>query len=94
MVMGYYIYILECADGTWYTGWTTDPERRLKVHNSGKGAKYTRSRRPVRLIYTETFETAVEAQRREYAIKRLTRAQKEAIVAGKGILTADEGCGG
>ncbi len=87
--MGYYIYILECADGTWYTGWTTDPERRLKVHNSGKGAKYTRSRRPVRLIYTETFETAVEAQRREYAIKRLTRAQKEAIVAGKGIKTVD-----
>ncbi len=81
--MGNYIYILECADGTWYTGWTTDLERRVQTHNSGKGAKYTRSRRPVRLIYSEEFETAVEAQRREYALKRLTRAQKEALVAKK-----------
>ncbi len=80
--MGNYIYIVECADGTWYTGWSTDPERRVRVHNSGKGAKYTRSRLPVRLIYTEEYETAVLAQRREYAIKRLTRAQKEALVAG------------
>ncbi len=81
--MGNYIYIVECADGTWYTGWTTDLERRVQTHNSGKGAKYTRSRRPVRLIYSEEFETAVEAQRREYALKRLTRAQKEAIVANQ-----------
>ncbi len=82
-MMGNYIYIVECADGTWYTGWTTDPERRVRVHNSGKGAKYTRSRLPVRLIYTEEYETAVEAQRREYALKRLTRAQKEALVSQK-----------
>ena len=85
-MMGNYIYIVECADGTWYTGWTTDPDRRVHMHNTGKGAKYTRSRRPVRLIYTEEYETSVEAQRREYEIKHLTRAQKEAIVRGnKGI---------
>lgn len=83
--MGNYIYIAECADGTWYTGWTTDPERRIRVHNSGKGAKYTRSRLPVHLIYTEEYETAAQAQRREYEIKHLTRAQKEAIVQRAGV---------
>ncbi len=78
-----YIYIVECADGTWYTGWTTDLEKRVKTHNSGKGAKYTRCRLPVRLIYYEELGTQVEAQRREYAVKRLTRAQKEALVREK-----------
>ena len=76
-----YVYILKCSDGTYYTGWTTDPERRLKVHNSGKGAKYTRSRLPVELIYTEEFDNKTDAQRREYAIKRLTRAEKEKLIA-------------
>ena len=75
-----YTYIVECADGTWYTGWTNDLESRLKAHNSGSGAKYTRSRLPVRLIYYETFETKTEAQRREYAIKHLSRAAKEKLV--------------
>lgn len=75
-----YVYIVECRDGSWYTGWTNDVERRLKAHNGGKGAKYTKSRLPVRLIYTEGYETAVEAQRREWQIKRLTRAQKEMLV--------------
>lgn len=75
-----YVYIVECRDGSWYTGWTNDVERRLKAHNGGKGAKYTKSRLPVRLIYTEEYETAVEAQRREWRIKRLTRAQKEMLV--------------
>lgn len=75
-----YVYIVECRDGSWYTGWTNDVERRLKAHNGGKGAKYTKSRLPVRLIYTEEYETAVEAQRREWQIKRLTRAQKEMLV--------------
>ena len=78
--MGNYVYILECADGTWYTGWTNDLERRVKTHNSGQGAKYTRSRLPVRLIYSEEYETAVEAQRREYAIKRMKRSGKEKLV--------------
>lgn len=76
----HYVYILKCADNTFYTGYTTDPERRTRVHNSGKGAKYTRSRRPVELIYTEEYDDKKEAQRREYAIKQLTRAEKEKLI--------------
>jgi putative endonuclease len=79
----HYVYILRCSDGTFYTGWTTDPERRTKVHNSGKGAKYTRARRPVELIYYEEYDDKIEAQRREWAIKQLTRAEKEELIAGK-----------
>lgn len=71
-----YVYILECADGTLYTGWTTDVQKRVQTHNAGKGAKYTRSRRPVKLVYTETFESKSDALRREYQIKQLSRAQK------------------
>lgn len=71
-----YTYILKCRDGSLYTGWTTDLERRLKEHNSGKGAKYTKSRRPVLLAYYETFDTKEEAMKREYAIKRLRRKDK------------------
>lgn len=76
----HYVYILKCADGTYYTGYTTDPQRRTQVHNSGRGAKYTRARRPVELIYTEEFDDKTEAQRREYAIKQLTRAEKEKLI--------------
>lgn len=76
-----YTYILKCRDGSLYTGWTNDLEKRLKAHNEGKGAKYTKSRRPVELYYFETFDTKEEAMSREFAIKRLTRAQKEALVA-------------
>lgn len=75
-----YTYILECADGSFYTGWTTDLSRRLEAHNSGVGAKYTRGRRPVKLIYYESYDGKIGAQEREYAIKRLTRAQKEALI--------------
>ena len=76
-----YTYILRCSDGTYYTGWTNDLDRRLKAHNSGKaGAKYTRNRRPVTLIYYEEFEDKQEAMRREYAIKQLTRKEKEALI--------------
>ncbi len=85
--MGNYVYILECSDGSWYTGWTNDLEHRVKTHNSGQGAKYTRSRLPVRLIYSEEYETASEARRREYAIKRLTRTQKEKLVEQSGTKT-------
>ena len=81
--MSNYVYIVECSDGTWYTGWTNDLEHRMQAHNSGQGAKYTRSRRPVRLIYFEGHESASSARRREYAIKRLTRAQKEKLVERK-----------
>ena len=66
-----YIYIVRCSDGTLYTGWTNQLEKRIKVHNEGKGAKYTRARLPVELVYHETFETKEEAMKREYAIKQL-----------------------
>ncbi len=75
-----YTYILECADGTLYCGWTNDLEKRLKTHNDGKGAKYTRSRLPVTLVYYEEFETPREAQSREAKIKRLTRQQKLELI--------------
>lgn len=71
-----YTYILECADGTLYTGWTNDLSRRVKTHNQGKGAKYTRSRLPVRLVYYEQHPDASSAMRREAEVKRLSRAEK------------------
>lgn len=74
-----YTYVLRCADGTLYTGWTNDLERRLAAHNAGAGAKYTRSRLPVELYYAEPHESRDEAMRREYAIKHLTRRQKLAL---------------
>lgn len=76
-----FTYILVCADGTLYTGWTNDLEKRLAAHNAGKGAKYTRSRRPVRLFYYEEFAEKCEAQRRECEIKRLPREKKIALAA-------------
>lgn len=75
-----YVYMLRCRDGSLYTGWTNNLEKRLKAHNSGKGGKYTASRRPVELVYFETFPTKQEAMSREYAIKQLTRAQKLALL--------------
>ena len=74
-------YILKCADGTLYTGWTNDLDRRLVAHNRGTGAKYTRSRRPVLLVYRESFPTREQAMRREWEIKRLSRKEKEALIA-------------
>lgn len=71
-----YTYILKCNDDTLYTGWTNNLEKRIKDHNDGKGAKYTKTRRPVELVYYEKFETKEEAMKREYAIKQLTRAEK------------------
>ena len=75
-----YTYILECNDGTYYTGWTNDLEKRVKMHNAGKGAKYTKPRRPVVLAYYETFQTKEEAMRREWEIKQLSRKEKEQLV--------------
>lgn len=75
-----YTYILECKDGTYYTGWTNNLEKRLKDHNDGKGAKYTKARLPVFLIYHEEFQTKEEAMRREYAIKRMSRSEKSKLV--------------
>jgi putative endonuclease len=78
--MPYYCYIVECADGTYYTGWTTDPTRREKQHNAGQGARYTRMKRPVRLVYTEEQPDKRTALKRERAIKAMTRGQKQRLV--------------
>lgn len=80
---GYYAYLLRCADGTIYSGYTTDLRRRTAAHNSGRGAKYTRSRRPVELVYQEGFTTKSEALKREAAFKQLTRAEKLLLIQAK-----------
>ena len=72
-----YTYIIQCSDGSLYTGWTTNLERRLAAHNSGKGCKYTRTRYPVSLVYYEIFDTKEEAMSREWHIKRPSRSEKE-----------------
>ncbi len=77
------VYILQCADGTLYTGWTTDLERRLRVHNSGQGARDTRGRRPLRLVYREEQPTRSAAQKREAAIRRQSRADKLKLIEGR-----------
>ncbi|MEH6943591.1 GIY-YIG nuclease family protein [Bacillus sp. JJ722] len=73
----HFMYVLECSDGSYYTGYTNRLEERVKMHNSGKGAKYTRGRTPVTLIYTECFETKEAAMKAEYRFKQLPRKQKE-----------------
>lgn len=78
-----YTYILRCADGTLYTGWTNDLDKRLAAHNAGTAAKYTRPRRPVTLVYQEVFPTKEEAMRREWQIKRLTRVEKLALIQSR-----------
>jgi putative endonuclease len=85
-----YTYMLKCSDGTLYTGWTNDLEKRVEAHNSGKGAKYTKARRPVELAYYEEFETKEQAMKREYAIKQLGRKEKQKLIAGKKVKLSDE----
>ena len=80
-----YTYLLQCADGSLYRGWTNCLWERVKVHNEGRGAKYTRGRRPVELVYFEEFATKQEAMQREAAIKRLTRQEKEKLVESRGM---------
>lgn len=80
----HYVYILRCKDGSLYTGYTTDLSRRVWEHNySSKSAKYTRSRRPVVLVYSESYSSKSEALRREYAIKQLSRADKLKLIGGE-----------
>lgn len=81
----HYFYVLLCADNTFYAGYTTDLNRRLEEHNSGKGAKYTRlkKRRPAKMIHHEVFQTKSDAMKQEYAFKQLSRAQKEAYLSNK-----------
>lgn len=78
--MAYFCYIVECADGSYYTGWAKDPELRARQHNLGRGAKYTRLHRPVQLVYVEEVEDISAALRRERVIKNLTHAQKKKLV--------------
>ena len=82
--------MLKCSDGTLYTGWTNDLEKRVEAHNSGKGAKYTKAHRPVELAYYEEFETKEQAMKREYAIKQLGRKEKQELIAGKKVKLSDE----
>lgn len=84
-------YILLCADGTLYTGWTNNLQARVKAHNAGTGSKYTRARRPVTLLYYEPSTDKIEAQRREYAVKQLTRQEKLRLIrSGTGVLIEPE----
>jgi putative endonuclease len=78
---GICVYIIQCSDGTLYTGWTTDLRERLKAHNAGSGAKYTRGRTPVTLLYAEPAETRGKALQRECQIKKMTRKQKLGLAA-------------
>jgi putative endonuclease len=77
----HHVYVVECSDGSYYTGYTTDVERRVAEHNDGTGAKYTQGRRPVELVHVESFDTKSAAMQREHAIKQLRRPAKERLVA-------------
>ena len=76
----HYVYIVRCADGSLYTGYARDPKARVRAHNTGRGAKYTAARRPVRLVYSEKCESLSEALKREYALKQLPRSGKRALI--------------
>ena len=80
----HWIYVIECADGSFYTGYTTDVERRVREHDRGEGAKYTRGRTPVELVHAERFESKSAAMSREYEVKQLTRREKERLVESAG----------
>lgn len=75
-----FVYLLRCADGTYYTGWTSDLARRVDAHNSKRGAKYTRARLPVHLVYFEEYESKSDAMKREYALRILPHREKECLV--------------
>lgn len=75
-----YVYIVECSDKTFYTGWTNNLEKRIQMHSNGNGAKYTKGRGPVKLVYQEVFENKKDAMKREYEIKRLTRKDKLLLI--------------
>jgi putative endonuclease len=80
MIRPYYCYIVECADGTYYTGWTVDPERRVAVHNKGRGARYTRTRCPVKLVHVEELPDRKSAMKREIEIKKMGREGKSKLI--------------
>ncbi|MCU4717338.1 GIY-YIG nuclease family protein [Halapricum hydrolyticum] len=79
----HYVYIVQCSDDTFYTGYTTDVQRRVAEHQAGNGAKYTRGRTPVELVHVESYDSKSEAMSREYEIKQLSRADKERLIDGQ-----------
>lgn len=79
----FYVYMLECSDRSLYTGWTNNIEKRVETHNKGLGAKYTKGRLPVKLVYSEAFDTKEDAMKREYEIKQLKRKNKERLICLK-----------
>lgn len=83
--MSFHVYIVRCSDGSLYTGWTTNPEKRLNSHNAGTGARYTRSRRPVTLVYCLECPTREEAMSRECRIKRMSREAKQQLIEEEGL---------
>ncbi len=87
---GHYTYIVMCSDNTLYTGYTVDLSRRLREHNSGSGARYTRGRTPVKLVYSESFSTQSEAQKREHEIKQMSRQEKASLAVSEGNLPEGE----
>ena len=87
----HYVYLVRCADDSIYCGWTTDLEKRVRAHNSGKGAKYTRSRRPVKLVYAEEFAEKQEALSREWHLKRLSREEKIRLIEKAGLKRNEAG---
>ncbi len=88
--MSYFCYIVQCADSSYYTGWTTDPIRRTKQHNKGTGAKYTRMHGPVTLVYIEEQPGKVEAMKREHTIKNMPRSRKAALIQTNPITESTE----
>ena len=87
MTYMHFVYMVRCADGTLYTGYARDPERRTKVHNTGRGAKYTAQRLPVSLVYSESCESRSAALKREFEVKRLARQQKELLARTRGAVS-------
>jgi len=85
----HWVYVIECADDSFYTGYTTDVERRVREHDRGEGAKYTRGRTPVELVHRERFDSKSAAMSREYEIKQLSRAKKERLVEGERPIEGD-----
>lgn len=82
-----YVYILECSDYTLYTGWTNDIDKRIETHSQGRGAKYTRCRLPVKLVYFERYADKIAAQKREYAIKQMSRREKLQLIENSKVNT-------
>jgi len=81
----HYVYIVQCADGTLYTGYAVDLDKRIAAHNGGRGAKYTAGRRPVSLVYSESFDSKSDALKREHELKRRTRANKQALIGKRRV---------